>query len=65
MKALTIMVTEKTARQIDRLAQTGKCSDPEAYALALMSHKMRGDRWVKVGEMGDWWRLPKRLSCGR
>lgn len=65
MKTLTIVVTDETAKQIERLAMKGRVPRRAygAYVLAHSTRPVKGERWVKVGD-NDWWRLPERTSCG-
>jgi len=69
MTEVTLMVTDETARHLERLILTGRVNavggkSYEAYCLALMSRPIKGDRWLKLPRFCGWARLPKRLSYG-
>lgn len=76
MKQVTIIVTDKMARAISRLLETGHTADYAAFTLAQLTRaedKAGDDRWIKVSdglgteqqEAGKWRRLPRRTTCGR
>lgn len=71
MKVLSIVVSDKTAREIMNLAHKGRITAKngyDAYCLALATRPMDGERWVRIEGFdshegkGFWMRLPKRVT---
>ncbi len=68
MKEVTIIVTNETARHLESLIERGGTPSWEAFYLADHSRRIRGERWIKItdvgAEYGDWIRLPNTFTRG-
>jgi hypothetical protein len=69
MKEVRIVVTNSTAKALRQLLDKGITPSFKAFNLALCSRPMKGERWIRIGEVEGgvsegWERLPTLLRCG-